>query len=45
MVKTHSAGSSTLTNRMSDMSLGGKDKKKTEDGATKKKGLFGKMKW
>lgn len=45
MSKTSSAGSSTLTNRMSDMSLGGKDKKKLDDGTAKKKGLFGKMKW
>lgn len=31
---------------MSDMSLNGKDKKKSkEDGEGKKKGLFGKMKW
>lgn len=45
MAKTSSAGSSTLTNKMSDMSLGGKDKKKADDGTVKKKGLFGKMKW
>jgi hypothetical protein len=38
---------SSLSARMSEMSLGSKDgkKKKDEEGGGKKKGLFGKMKW
>lgn len=49
-MKTNSQGSGVsqnLSGKMSDMSLGGKDKngRKEENGSGKKKGLFGKMKW